>query len=60
MIGRKRMRAACATAASFVQTLPLQFVRELDNQNSVFRNEADQRDETDLRVDVERRRPADR
>src|SRR6266498_3154717 len=41
----------------FCQTLPLQFVRELDNQDSVFRNETDQRYETDLRVDVERRSP---
>ena len=40
------------------QTLPLQFVRELNNQDSVFRNESDERDETDLRVNVERRGPA--
>src|SRR5437660_2244700 len=41
----------------FCQTLPLQFVRELDNQDSVLRNETDQCDETDLRVDVERSCP---
>src|SRR5204863_7651270 len=41
----------------FCQTLPLQFVRELDDQDSVFRNETDQRDQTDLRVDVERSCP---
>src|SRR3984893_290933 len=41
----------------FCHTLPLQFIRELNNQNSVLRNETDQRHETDLRVDVERRSP---
>ena len=44
----------------FRQALSLQFVRELHNQNSVLGNEADQRDQTDLRIDVERRRPTDR
>src|SRR5882724_8762879 len=43
--------------SQFCQTLPLQFVRELDNQDSVFRNETDQRDETDLRINVEGRSP---
>src|SRR6266487_225804 len=39
------------------QTLPLQFVGELHNQDSVLRNETDERDQSYLRVDVERRRP---
>src|SRR5882757_1106651 len=43
--------------SQFCQTLPLQFVRELDNQDSVLRNETDQRYQTDLRVDVEGRSP---
>jgi hypothetical protein len=33
-------------------------VGELDDQDAVLRHEADERDEPDLRVDVERRRPA--
>ena len=36
----------------------LLLVRELDDQNAVLRHQTDQRDETHLRVDVERRRPA--
>ena len=39
------------------ETLALAAVREFHNQDAVFRNEADQRDEADLRVDVESRRP---
>src|SRR5205085_12258726 len=41
----------------FCETLPLQLIRELDNQDSIFRNKTDQRHQTDLRVDVERRSP---
>ena len=33
-------------------------VRELDDENSVLRHETDERDQPDLGVDVERRRPA--
>ena len=36
---------------------PLQLIRKLHDQNSVLRNESDQRHESDLRIDVERRRP---
>ena len=54
MIGRNRIRAACATAASFAQPCTLQFIRELDDQNSVFGNKADQSHQSDLGVDVER------
>src|SRR5205807_5357398 len=41
----------------FCQTLPLQLVRKLDDQDSVFRNEPNERDEPNLRVDVERSGP---
>src|SRR4029453_12830845 len=37
--------------------MTLQLISELDNQDSVFRDEANERDEADLRVDVERSRP---
>ena len=43
--------------SKFCETLPLQFIRELDNQDSVLRNETDERHQTDLRVDVEGRSP---
>ena len=36
----------------------LQLVRELDDQDAVFRDQSDQRHQADLRIDVERRRPA--
>ena len=56
---RTQTNARCLRDRSqFCQTLPLQFVRELDDQDSVLRNQTDQRHQTDLRVDVERRRPA--
>ena len=42
----------------FTRTLPLQFVRELHDQDSVFRHQSDKRDQTDLRVNVESSRPA--
>ena len=57
-MGRRRVRAASATASSFVQTAALQLVGELDDEDAVLRDQADQRDEPDLRVDVERRGPA--
>src|SRR6266404_3907007 len=44
--------------SKFAQTLPLQFVRELHNQDSGFRNQSDERDQTNLRVNVESSRPA--
>ena len=37
----------------FRHALPLQFVGELHDQNSVFRNQADERDQSDLGIDVE-------
>ena len=42
----------------FRQAFALQFIRKLHDQNSVLGNEADQRHQSDLRVNVERRRPA--
>jgi hypothetical protein len=41
----------------FCQTLPLQFVRELDNQDPVFRNKTDECHKPDLGIDVEGRSP---
>ena len=48
MIGRNRIRAACATAASFIHAFALHFVCELHNQNAISRNETDQRHQTQL------------
>ena len=52
------MRAASRDGGDFVETPLLQFVREFDDEDGVFRNQADERDEPDLRVNVHRRRPA--
>src|SRR5439155_23319244 len=40
------------------QALQLQFISKLHNQDSVLRNEPDQCDQTDLGINVKRRRPA--
>jgi len=42
----------------FVPALPLQLVGELDNQDSIFRNQPDQRHETNLRINIQRCGPA--
>ena len=56
--GRKRVAAASRTASSLREPAPLQLVGELDDQDAVLRHQPDQRDQADLRVDVERRGPA--
>jgi hypothetical protein len=38
----------------------LEMVRELDDQDAVLRHQADQSDETDLAVDVQRRQAEER
>ena len=42
----------------FVVTLLLQLVGELDNQDRIFRNQPDEGDQPDLRINIHRGRPA--
>src|SRR6185437_107094 len=42
----------------FRHASPLELVRKLHNEDAVFRNQADERDETDFGVNVQRGRPA--
>ena len=42
----------------FAVALLLQLIREFDDEDAVLGNQADQRDQTDLRVNVKTRRPA--
>ena len=57
-IGRRRVRRGLADRLELRQPGCLLRVGELDDEDAVLRDEADERDETDLGVDVERRRPA--
>ena len=54
-IGRSRTRAASTIASRFGQAALALLVGELHHQDAVLGDEADQRDQADLRVDVERR-----
>jgi hypothetical protein len=53
-IGRRRVAAASRSASSLEQALLLQRVGELDDQDAVLGDQPDQRDQPDLRVDVDR------
>ena len=53
-IGRRRRLAASITASSVSHALLAQLVGELDDQDAVLGDQADQRDQPDLAVDVER------
>ena len=51
-IGRKRKRAPSSAASSKRFAFFVFGLGEFDNQNGIFRGEADEHDQTDLRVDV--------
>ena len=59
-IGRSRVPAASMTASSLSLPGLLQVVGELHDQDAVLRHQADERDQADLAVDVERRQPEER
>ena len=53
-IGRSRMAAACSIASRRrIALLLLQLVGEVDHQDAVLGDQPDQRDEPDLRIDVD-------
>ena len=53
-IGRRRSTAASSTASIVAHALRLDLVGELHDQDAVLGDEAHQRDQADLAVDVER------
>ncbi len=53
-IGRRRSAAASITASQLAPALLAQLVGELDDQDAVLGDQADQHDQADLAVDVER------
>ena len=59
-IGRSRVAGGLDDGLRLVAPCLLQVVGELDDQDAVLRDQADQRDQADLAVDVERREAEER